>query len=365
MASLMSLPRELRDQISFHVIFAEKQPPALNKSFDELISERTVYKPPCLCTWSKIVFSLEDDEIGNASTLLYINRQFRAETLENIRTVVRACEYEIDIIILDEIVPLTTWTYVPFLTTKIDKVTATFRISGSYAREIERRDRRSVANTEEKTKSTAYDMLATTYEGFMIGNGAGPAMQWQIYGILERFLELGPQSDAQHRRSNHGKCEYKSWNNNHDAHKHHPMAVKTLEINIETPPGIEPTRFGPPMTSLLARRDRGRHPDGTVLDPRYLYNFIEQNIVELLSSSSYEWFQYGKVLFEHVDYVVFKLDGMTIENDRHATYDVAAELKHAAYFQERYPIEEELRVYKEWAWKVRKERGLRVLEDCK
>lgn len=361
----MSLPRELRDQISSYVIHAERQPIPLDKPFDELIAGRTVYRSQCLGAWNKTVFSIEEDEVGNASPLLRINQQYRAETLENIRTFSKSTEYKIDIIILDEIVPLPTWTYVPFLTTRLDKVTATFRISGSYIRDLVRRSRKrkvkidediqseeEPARQGEQDRSPADNELRKRWKGFRIGNGAGPAMGWQIYSILERFLELGPQSDAQHQRATHDKRK---------DHKHYPMAIKTLEINIETPSGIDPARFSPPAGR---RRELDTDFVDTVLDPQYLFRFVRGDILTLLRGQSHEWFHYGKVLFEHVDYVVFKLDGEFDEQQWGRVCDVAKELKAAGGFQERYFSQDQLREYKEEAWRIRKERGLRGLEDC-
>jgi hypothetical protein len=136
--------------------------------------------------------------------------------------------------------------------------------------------------------------------------------------------------------------------------ENHHVTVKVLNFNVETPARIDPARFGRP-----ALADGGRRGvDVSVLSPDYLVVFIEQLVHNLMDHKLVDhnslmdgWFHYGKVLFEHVDEVRVSKDGQ--ERPR---FDVAKRLKE-------YPeLEEDVVAYTKEAWRLRKERGLKVLE---
>ena len=120
------------------------------------------------------------------------------------------------------------------------------------------------------------------------------------------------------------------------------FTVKTLNINVETPPGIDPSRLGFPK--LLSGR---KGIKDSVLDPEY----ITQVLKRLLNNLVYGWFDYGKVSFEHVDEVCLGKDGEAVWKA-----DVAERLRD-------YPgPDEEMDAYKKEAWRLRKERGLKVFK---
>jgi hypothetical protein len=172
MPSLMTLPRELRDLICGYVIQAQQQErPALDQTFDELTQGRKSLKTPKSSGHGiDTVLDLPDGAVPNTAPLLRVNRQLHAETLENVK-LLQACVYEVDVIILEEILPLPTWIRVPHFAITLDTVYATFRISGRYdVAEVFGRYRRW-----------------NKYKGFCGSDGSGPAMSWQIYSILERF----------------------------------------------------------------------------------------------------------------------------------------------------------------------------------
>src|SRR5689334_11526060 len=132
MSFLMKLPRELRDEIYNLVLTAEIEWPDVTEPFDELIRERLQYKKPRLEAICKVVLYSPGAASSNNLSLLLVNRQMHAETLENLEMIAYHPSYSLDIIVLDEVLLLPTWLSVPVNTTSIDTVSVTFRISGSY-----------------------------------------------------------------------------------------------------------------------------------------------------------------------------------------------------------------------------------------
>ena len=130
----MTIPRELRDQICVLALLAEtNQIPSLNETFEEMVASRKQYENPVLVSWSTLVLGDPNHAISNATALLLVNRQLHAETQENMKRLEKqGVTYELDVVVLDEILPLTTWACVPFLTTTVKELNMTIRISGSY-----------------------------------------------------------------------------------------------------------------------------------------------------------------------------------------------------------------------------------------
>jgi hypothetical protein len=225
------------------------------------------------------------------------------------------CVYKLDIIILDEILLLPTWLHVPTFSTRLDRVDVTFRISGRYNRKKEKSWRHSDA-------VRPYARYAEI-KGFRRGcGGTGPAMRWQIYSVLKRFIEAGPRSKVAL------------------IHVHRHVIVKVLHINVETPQHVDHALFGPPRSNHP--KCRVRH-ESSVLSPRFLAEFIVGEVKELLSHRAFE---YGTILYEHVDTVVVSLDGAELKR-----FDIADYLRDTPGYCE----------YKKATWGLRRERGLRVL----
>jgi hypothetical protein len=329
MPSLLSIPRELRDQILGYIILAREEAPALDQSFAELTRYRTNLHNPKLRSWCTVVPYRKEDAPANATNLLLVNRQIHAETLENVK-LLDARVYDLDVIILNEIVPVPTWTHVPLLTTSLDKINVAFRISGRF-------DPTRSLNDGRLEGSEGWYKPRGRYKGFRGGDGAGPAMGWQIYAILERFIKAGTRGEMD------------------DEKEHNRMTVKTIDINIETPPDVDPSLFAGP--SCYRRRHSDDDLETSVLDPEYLVDFINRDISALMHGD-HEWFQYGKILFEHVDTVVVRRNGVEMHK-----YDVAESLGAAGGFKEKYISEEMLKEYKTATWEKRRERGLKVLGD--
>ncbi len=326
----MTIPRELRDQICTYFICGQTaKPPPLEQTFEQLIESRAVRKNPKLRAWSALVLAPSEASTPNATTLMLVNRQLYGETRQNIKLLKQLATYDLDVIILDEILPLTTWTSVPFHTKVLDQVNTTFRISGSY----------DYMKDKYGSEDGGPYRQFNHYKGWRGGCGAGPAMTWQTYSILERFIRCGTAGDEVAN----------------DEHQH--ITVKHLNINIETPPHIDPARFTLHPRSRNYYREP-KNPERDTLDPACMTRFIEGHLGGLLGGGSAEWFSYGKILFEHVNRITVSQDGVETRS-----FDVAEMLRDAGGFQEKYLTQVALDEYKNWAWEWRKEKELKVLDS--
>jgi hypothetical protein len=344
MRSLMTLPRELRDQICGYVIQAPQQnPPAINQTFDQLTQGRkSLNHPKDSGPGNDAVLNLPDGPVPNTASLLRVNRQLHAETLENVKFL-QACVYELDVIILDEILLLPTWIHVPHFATRLDRVGTTFRISGRYDR----------ANEDYGDEGCGLPpgpyRRWNSYKGFRNGDCVGPAMSWQIYSMLERFSKYC-LCEWEHSADLVDPVRMGPAGEDGDANNDRHISIKTLDINVETPPGISPDDLRPPRSGGM------RYYDGSdsVLCPTYLADFIVENIRDLLGSGDATWFMYGKIIYEHVDTVIVRQDGEDLER-----FDVAERLKHFGGYSPSRNLMMSYEGYKAIAWKRRASRGLK------
>ncbi|KAL1653342.1 hypothetical protein SLS61_004219 [Didymella pomorum] len=322
MSYLMDLPRELRDQICNLVLIAESERPDITASFDKLIEGREHYTKPKLDAICKVVLYLSGAVPQNNLTLLTVNRQLHLETRENLKAIARRPSYSLDIIVLDEILLLPTWLSIPVMTTNLDTMNVTFRISGSYNARKE--------FDLEMNRDGPYARWGR-YKGFQGGDGGPPAMSWQVYAVLERFIKVGPAGEIEGRSVN----------------KH--FTVKCMKIDFQTPPGIPQERLGPPLSgssSFGGRKDtRGR-----VLDPIYLADYVAHDLGCMLWFSKDTWFSCGQILYEHLDELVLHKDGKEFQR-----WDIAEQLRNLE-------DSSSVRKYRPLAWQKRRERGLKCLD---
>jgi hypothetical protein len=171
MPSLKSIPRELRDQICEYVILASaRDPPALDQSFEQLVGGYVAYKRPRPDQKGGAIYGPQPTA-SDAGNLLFINRQIHTETSDNLKRI-KDVSYDLDIIIADEVVPVATWTRVPFLTTNVKQLNATFRISGSY----DVTKQRPWKDQEDGTPAGAYARFGRCI-GWASGDGGPPASE--------------------------------------------------------------------------------------------------------------------------------------------------------------------------------------------
>ncbi|KAF3045968.1 hypothetical protein E8E12_009341 [Didymella heteroderae] len=328
MPSLLDIPRELRDQVCFYVLLSSSataqpgasQTPDTNSSFEKLTGSRSIYENPRLRAWSRVVLYDPANSRIMPPSLLLVNKQLHYETLSNLELIAKHPNCSMDLIMVDEVVLLPTWTHVPYRhATKFDTVDVTFRISGAY----------------DKKKKYPFD----SYKGFRIGDGAGPAMGWQIYAVLERFIRAGTNAEMR----------------TPDAHLH--VTARTIRVDVQTPPGVDPRRFTRRPRSGYGRRMQNNGAD--VLDPEFLASYVKGQVGGLLRSASHEWFTYGQILYEHLDEVIVCKDGTEI-----GRWDVA-ECLDARQVESKYFSREEMEEYKRKAWELRRSRGLKMLDGTR
>ena len=319
MSSLMELPRELRDQICNLILIAESERPDITASFDQLTEGRVHYKNPKLDAICKVVLYVPGAAPNNNLSLLLVDRQLHLETRENLKVIARRPSYSLDIVVLDEILLLPTWLHVPVTSTRLDTMDVTFRISGSYNARKE--------FDVEMNRNGPYARWGR-YKGFQGGDGGPPAMSWQVYAVLERFVKVGPAGDIEGRSVN----------------KH--FTVKCMRIDFQTPAGVPHDRLGPPLSgssSFGGRKDvRGR-----VLDPGYLADYVAKDLGCMLRLSDGTWFRCGQILYEHLDELVLYKDGKEFRR-----WDIAEQLRNLE-------DSSSVKKYRPLAWQKRRERGLK------
>lgn len=322
----MDIPLELRDKICTEVLLTPSTPPNLAEPFDVLIESRVKYQKPKLRAWSKEVLYDPQHPASNIRSLLLANRQLYHETRSTMRHLSRAPVCEMDLIIADEVVLLPTWLLVPpQQTTAFDTINVAFRIAGAF--------------DEDK-----HYPLKGLYWSFRGGDGGGPAMGWQLYAVLERFISAGVGGETKSADT--------------DLH----VTAKRICVDVQTPAGIEEERFSMPRTGHHRWRGMEKgvpvHENHYVLDPKYLTDFVKNHLNGLLRPNGLEWFECGQILYEHVDEVALCKDGVEVTK-----WDVA-ECLEGLEIDDRYFSTEEMREYKLKTWEMRKGRGLKVSENC-
>lgn len=327
MATLLQLPREIRDRIYRYVVLVENKRQDLDQTFSQFVDPRTqrIELAPRPTMSNLTVLYLLQEHLSTFAPLMLVNHQMNAEISRSLAWITSPLAYSLDIIILDEILLLPTWLSVPVHRVSVDVVNVAFRIAGSFNRE------------ERYNKDGPYAKFPS-FAGFNFGDGGGQAIGYQLYEILDRFVKFGAVGEtADSKFSKH-------------------VTAKHINIDLLTPEGVPLDKFVEPMSRPNPRRLR-RDVQGGVLDPRYLVRFISSQLTCLLTGYGWAWFQYGKLLFEHMNEIVLSRDG--VESKR---WDIA-ECLQTLTVDERYVSREGLVAYKDEAWKSRRARGLKVLGE--
>lgn len=310
MTSLLALPREIRNQIISYIIRPHySNPPDLDQNFEELVKTRRVLYSPVLDSQDRSVLYDPRGAITNTTNLVLVNHQLRAEVLESLSLLnLEKITYKLDVAILDEIVPLVTWLFVPRLSTKIDKLKVTIRLKGRY-------DWNKDTPTGPYSKFPHNCLLALIEQKIL-----GPNIRWQMYSILERFIKAGPMGDV-------------------DAdQEHRHIIIKTLAIDIVLP---------------IHRRvhESSRPHEYDELDNDY-YSMWACLCAAVRGTGFFDqsdWFSCGKVLFEHVG--VIEMDLPTLRGERKTEVNVAELLRDMTGGDgEGLVGREELAEYKKMTW---------------
>ncbi|RDW74856.1 hypothetical protein BP6252_05998 [Coleophoma cylindrospora] len=259
--TLMTIPREVRNRILEEVLL---QPTIALPNLDtveNLLKERIELPPQGLTAWST-----KDAKFPHSPCRIHpiflVNQQLNEEASATANLL--PSNYVLDVILYQEVYLLPTWIVMPKLIQSADILTCNFRIAGSCGGPVQH------------------------YSGFGGGDGAGP-ISWIIYSLFERLIYYGPWWKATGKEDEQKR-----------------FIIRQLEVNIMTPPGIQPESFGPPQSS--GNPHRGKNKTAMVLSPMYLFDFIRQYIWILLNMQN-NWANYGHLLYENVGRIVFKLDG--------------------------------------------------------
>ncbi|KAM0270620.1 hypothetical protein ACHAQH_009381 [Verticillium albo-atrum] len=158
MATLFTLPRELRDSILRHAIFSAD---------GALATPSIVAADRTQKANGQVVFYPQAPPRVNAASLLLTSKLLRAETQD------RNLTYVIDVMFVKTSGLWPTWLSIPRLATHVDTLHASFRI-----------------------KDLPEDMAPTfrRKNWWRGGDGGPPAAVWSFYWLLVGFLECGPVS---------------------------------------------------------------------------------------------------------------------------------------------------------------------------
>jgi hypothetical protein len=283
MASLISLPLELRENIYEYVLTAPiaTAPPDVDIA-DELLVGRETFIG---LTWETEVRYIKyiNPPPPACAALLLLNRQIHNEVKSVLRRMAGKIDYDIDIIVADQAELLPTWISIPALSSRVRSVKATFRIAGDFHLK--------------KSRVRKFN------RGFV---GTPPYINWEFYNVLHRFLFLGPVG----RYSGPGQDYYNG--RGQDIRKDRQVILDHLEIEVLTPTHIDPKRLRPASYRRFYQQSEPgmeKPKRNYVLSPDYLTNFICDRIGFLLGMS-YHALGYGDILYERIGSIRILQDGV-------------------------------------------------------
>ncbi|KAF2493043.1 hypothetical protein BU16DRAFT_529270 [Lophium mytilinum] len=324
---LLSLPREIRDTILELVISYSRPPPQDVSTAEPRPTPSPRWHPEDPSEFNSApgrfaVYLEPRGYISNSASLLLVNRQISSKTAAAL-TLFHP-PYELDVIFLEESKLWPTWLSVPALSSQLDQVNATIRISGHH------------------------DIP------WPLGNGGPPWQVWPFFYLLEYVLRRGPVPHT-------------------DSSLDREVTIKNLDLNFigkddkeeipgETPPPASEnwkyTRYHAQSASLQDDETVQKK----VLRPTWLAWFLMRHCLELLGMT-YHTAQYGAILHERVGSIQFSVNGKRFAHFEIGTvlrtlddYDAGATFGHL-------PREERVaafRLWRETTTRKREERGLPI-----
>ncbi|KAF1961825.1 hypothetical protein CC80DRAFT_589315 [Byssothecium circinans] len=288
MSRLLSIPRELRDEILLLVVEGRRLTPTsvfeVKKQQRESLHDFSEYE------WhSGSSFYLTDSAAYslNAPPLFLCNKQIQAETRAIIHR--RGLNYELEIKVLNDRYFAPTWVSIPALAEKVNRVSVVFQSTGAF----EYRPSGCPFLPEGKG----------THDIWQRGCG-GPCMWvWMLYGLLQRFLYHGPvgaRSETSRPRA---------------------IAIDNLELDFVDPEDLEAL-----LPELLTDEEKAKAfnlheyngydrrllpgADG-LLRPESFEESVRHEIVSLLAVS-YHTAEYGAILYERLGTLSFKVNGKLV-----------------------------------------------------
>ncbi|CZR63382.1 uncharacterized protein PAC_13279 [Phialocephala subalpina] len=314
MPTLFTIPRELRDAILGHVVYAAINLPTPTAPFDE--STRTEILDLDSQSWGhgkSVKYLKSSSRLGHFPTLI-VNRQIRAETLDLLEKLPNKHSYKMDLMLINETDIWATWLSVPLIANRVDEVYVSFRNVG--------------IATNEFNEEYQHEMYAgkSLLRG---GCGGPPYLTWCLYDLLERFLRYGPTSD--------------------------------LPPELEAPWGAQGTYW----QIHGMRLDDGKYYHHSA---HYLAHYVACDLWMLLRMSDHTG-RFGKILYERIGKIEVRLDGELIADEEEAyarSIDIAERFDNLKWHGEQrsskyeWP-EKEFERWKPATYKKRVEYGLPVI----
>lgn len=182
MHHLLTIPRELRDEIFTLVVLGRRLTPETALEIET--QSRETLKDISLRSWGPhaicyLTSAAEYTPIASgALPLLLVNKQMHEETKENLERISRHCsDYELDVKLVREEYLAPTWIKVPAFVEHVRCLRAVFQSVGA------------LIPTEERKHQCHWDGA----DIWTTGCGGPPGYVWTFYGLLERFLRVGPR----------------------------------------------------------------------------------------------------------------------------------------------------------------------------
>ncbi|OJJ43902.1 hypothetical protein ASPZODRAFT_19202 [Penicilliopsis zonata CBS 506.65] len=284
-ASLLGLPREIRDEILTLAISHQRPMPGSPYLNGESRNRRKLedinYKSWCFGP-SNVKYDkreIKNNLFGTLHSLLLVNHQIAAET----RAVLTRSrkEYTLDLRVVNEKEVWPTWTMIPAPYRHLDKVTATVRLFDS-------------GNSQQTRAIDRY---------FHTGDRTPPKITWCFYTVLERFLRCGPLAPS---------LPFISRFLARPIGFDQGFTIKTLVLDFLSPPPPPPKN--PKETvkdgaSDLATSNEQESVDSMVLyKADWLANFVQMYMNALLMMS-YHTAAYGGILYERIGNIELRVDG--------------------------------------------------------
>ncbi|KAF2686409.1 hypothetical protein K458DRAFT_486370 [Lentithecium fluviatile CBS 122367] len=326
--NLLAIPRELRDQILTYVLVARRQPPT---TLSEIRQQDRDFRDGRL--EKNIYYSRNPaDYKSNSLPALLTCRQLHSEILEILNRF--SFGYELDVKFLNERYFVPTWVLIPIISKNIPHLRAVFQSMGTYERQ-----------PEEFPIGNEYGQMDIWRQGC----GGPPLYVWMFYDLLERFLNFGPVGPV-------------------DPDKSEVVTINCLELDFVDP---EDTSLLPPEPLTEHERSRSLHlhvygswsrdEPMKMLRPESLARNLAGQINGLLNMG-YHSASYGTMLYERIGRIVVKVNGDVL-----GEFDIGQMLADLKFNDDFGNYAWNHRVsqwvyFKQSAMKMRRDRGLRVVE---
>lgn len=169
MASLISIPEELRDHIVELVLTNERDQPSATEAQHSDRAAITRTSREGTLSWGdgpKNVLYETTPTIPSSHGLLLVNKHLHKQTTQALsRLFPHGLDYKLDVLFLNESILHPTWLSVPARRNQINTINVTIRTFGR--------------NTN------------TSRNAFRGGDGSGPGFVWMFYWLLQHFLACG------------------------------------------------------------------------------------------------------------------------------------------------------------------------------